>query len=84
MFYLIILFVQQNKTTVEPQHKKLKTMKKLSNVSPFILLLAPVFMMFVLAFATSSIHTNQNEEVALKAAPSTTGSIIKATTAILK
>ena len=59
-------------------------MKKLSNVSPFILLLVPVFMMFVLAFATSGIGNNQNEEVASKAAPSTTGSIIKATTAILK
>ena len=59
-------------------------MKKLSNVSPFILLLVPVFMMFVLAFAASSIGTNQNEEIALKAASSTTGSIIKATTAILK
>ena len=59
-------------------------MKKLSNVSPFILLLLPVFMMFVLAFAASAISTNQNEEVALKATPSTTGSIIKATTAILK
>lgn len=59
-------------------------MKKLSNVSPFILLLVPVFMMFVLAFATSNMNTNKNEEVALKSTPSTTGSIIKATTAILK
>ncbi|MES2650837.1 MAG: hypothetical protein V4663_03810 [Bacteroidota bacterium] len=59
-------------------------MKKLSNVSPFILLLVPVFMMFVLAFATANISTNQTEEVALKTAPSATGSIIKATTAILK
>ena len=59
-------------------------MKKLSNVSPFILLLAPVFMMFVLAFATSTISTTQNEEVVMKATPSTTGTIIKATTAILK
>lgn len=59
-------------------------MKKLSNVSPFILLLVPVFMMFVLAFATSSISTNQTEEVALKSTPSTSNSLIKATTAILK
>ncbi len=59
-------------------------MKNLSNVSPFILLLVPVFMMFVLAFATSTISTNQTEEVAMKATPSTTGTIIKATTAILK
>jgi len=55
-------------------------MKKLSNVSPFILLLVPVLMMFVLAFAAANISTKQNEEVAMK----TTGSIIKATTAILK
>jgi len=60
-------------------------MKKLANVSPFILLLVPVFMMFVLAFATSAISSNQNEELALKTTPSTTtSSIIKATTAILK
>ncbi|MGF1924971.1 MAG: hypothetical protein ACQUHE_12395 [Bacteroidia bacterium] len=59
-------------------------MKKLSNVSPFILLLVPVFMMFVLAFATSSISIDQNEEVALKTTPSTSNSLIKATTAILK
>lgn len=59
-------------------------MKKLSNVSPFILLLVPVFMMFVLAFATSTINTTPNEEVAMKAVPSTTGTLIKATTAILK
>jgi hypothetical protein len=59
-------------------------MKKLSNVSPFILLLVPVFMMMVLAFATATTTISQNEEVALKAAPSTTNTIIKATTAILK
>ena len=59
-------------------------MKKLSNVSPFILLLVPVFMMFVLAFATSTISSAQTEEVALKTTPSTTNTIIKATTAILK
>jgi hypothetical protein len=59
-------------------------MKKLSNVSPFILLLVPVFMMMVLAFATATTTVSQNEEVALKAKPSTTGSLIKATTAILK
>ena len=59
-------------------------MKKLSNVSPFILLLVPVFMMMVLAFATATTTVSQNEEVALKTTPSTTGNIIKATTAILK
>ncbi|HTM99620.1 MAG TPA: hypothetical protein VL088_12785 [Pedobacter sp.] len=58
-------------------------MKKLSNVSPFILLLVPVFIMMVLAFATTA-NINQNESVALKSTPSATTSMIKATTAILK
>ena len=48
-------------------------MKQLSNVSPFLLLLIPVFMMMVLAFAS----TGQNDEVALKTTPSTTVTIIK-------
>ncbi|RYG13265.1 MAG: hypothetical protein EOO07_17900 [Chitinophagaceae bacterium] len=59
-------------------------MKKLSNVSPFILLLVPVFMMFVLAFATSTISSTQTEEVALKTTSSASSNLIKATTAILK
>ncbi|MES2417913.1 MAG: hypothetical protein V4541_06970 [Bacteroidota bacterium] len=58
-------------------------MKKLSNISPFLLLLVPVFIMMVLAFATAN-NNIQNEEVALKTTPSTTGTIIKATSAILK
>lgn len=56
-------------------------MKKLSNVSPFLLLLFPVFIMMVLAFTTST-PTNQSEEVVLKT--TTTGTIAKATAAILK
>jgi hypothetical protein len=59
-------------------------MKKLSNVSPFILLLVPVFMMFVLAFATSTISASQTEEVAVKTTSSTSNNLIKATAAILK
>ncbi|WP_143095959.1 hypothetical protein [Pedobacter insulae] len=59
-------------------------MKKLSNISPFILLLVPVFVMMVLAFATATTNISQNEVAALKSAPSATGSIIKATTAIIK
>ena len=55
-------------------------MKKLSNVSPFLLLLFPVFIVMVLAFTTST-PANQDEEVALKT--TTTGTIAKAT-AILK
>lgn len=56
-------------------------MKKLSNVSPFLLLLFPVFIMMVLAFTTST-TVNQDEEVALKT--TNTNTIAKATTAILK
>ncbi len=41
-------------------------------------------MMFVLAFATTSTSINHNEEVALKTTPSTSNSLIKATTAIIK
>jgi hypothetical protein len=57
-------------------------MKKLSNVSPFLLLLFPVFIMMVLAFATST-TTNQDDEVALKNT-TPTNTIVKATAAILK
>ena len=57
-------------------------MKKLSNVSPFLLLLFPVLIMMVFAFATT-INDNQNEELVLKTSTPTT-SIVKATTAILK
>lgn len=57
-------------------------MKKLSNVSPFLLLLFPVFIMMVLAFATSTAN-NQDEEVMVKTS-TPTNTIVKATTAILK
>ncbi|RZK40491.1 MAG: hypothetical protein EOO90_15080 [Pedobacter sp.] len=59
-------------------------MKKLSNVSPFILLLVPVLMMFALAFTSAKIEASQNEEVALETNPTKTGLVIKATTAIFK
>jgi len=57
-------------------------MKKLSNVSPFLLLLVPVFFMMLLAVATNTTNI-QNEEVA-KATTQNTNSIVKATAAILK
>jgi hypothetical protein len=57
-------------------------MKKLTNVSPFLLLLFPVFIMMVLAFATNN-PIAQDEEVAAKAT-ATTSTMVKATTAILK
>jgi hypothetical protein len=50
-------------------------MKKLSNVSPFLLLLFPVFIMMVLAFATSNV-TSANEEVALKTSTSAGNTIL--------
>lgn len=43
-------------------------MKRLTNVSPFLLLLVPVFIMMLLTFTTGNINS-QNEEVALKSAP---------------
>lgn len=57
-------------------------MKKLTNVSPFLLLLFPVLIMMVLAFATSN-PLNQDQETAAKTTTSTSN-IVKATTAILK
>lgn len=57
-------------------------MKKLSNVSPFLLLLFPVFIMMVLAFATSATN-NQDEQIMVKnSTPANT--IVKATASILK
>ncbi|AOM77652.1 hypothetical protein [Pedobacter steynii] len=47
-------------------------MKKLANVSPFLLLLVPVFMMMVLTIA-NSVTTTQNEEMAAKATTSVKG-----------
>lgn len=42
-------------------------MKRLSNISPFILLLVPVFFMMILAFAAPVASADQNNEVAVKA-----------------
>jgi len=42
-------------------------MKRLSNISPFILLLVPVFFMMILAFAAPVASENQNDEMAVKA-----------------
>jgi len=58
-------------------------MKKLTNVSPFLLLLFPVLIMMVLTFATSN-PINQDEESAAKTSTAATSTIVKATTAILK
>lgn len=55
-------------------------MKKLTNVSPFLLLLFPVLIMMIMALATSNPASDQ-EAIAKTTA---TGSIVKATSAILK
>jgi hypothetical protein len=53
----MILFVSSNYTN----------MKRLSNISPFILLLVPVFVMIILTFTTiNSNNNNANNEVAVK------------------
>lgn len=47
-------------------------MKKLTNISPFLLLLVPVFMMMILTLTTTSMN-NQNDEAALKSSVSKAG-----------
>lgn len=51
-------------------------MKKLSNVSPFLLLLVPVFIMMVFSFASTTNTTSNDNEVVLKSSPSK-GALIK-------
>ncbi len=56
-------------------------MKKLTNTSPFLLLLLPLLMMIILTFA---VNTNQNDgEIVIKPAKNNT-SIVKQVTAIFK
>ena len=69
--------------TNRPYNIKYRTMKKLANVSPFLLLLFPVFIMMFIAIATN-VNTTQEDEVALKSAAPTSNTIVKATAAILK
>ncbi|MBE9598877.1 hypothetical protein [Pedobacter sp. MC2016-24] len=49
-------------------------MKKLANVSPFLLLLIPVFMMMLLTFVTSH-NANQDDDFATKPSGSKTSYI---------
>jgi len=58
-------------------------MKNLFNVSPFILLLVPVFVMMILTFTTNANHPDQATEIAAKATVSTT-SLDKTTISISK
>ena len=56
-------------------------MKKLANVSPFILLLVPVFVMMLLTFTTSINSTNaQQENIAVKSKTTESNSLIKVST----
>ncbi len=57
-------------------------MKKLTNVSPFLLLLFPVFMVMLMAIATSFAKEDQTEMLTNKTSTSTGFS--KVTAAILK
>jgi len=51
-------------------------MKKLTNVSPFLLLLVPVFMMMVLTL-TSNVNNNQNDEEMASKTTASKGALIK-------
>ena len=51
-------------------------MKKLANVSPFLLLLVPVFIM-VLLTVTTSVSNSHNEDVALKASSAAKTEMVK-------
>ncbi|WP_432713607.1 hypothetical protein [Pedobacter sp.] len=54
-------------------------MKKLANVSPFILLLVPVFVMMLLTF-TTSINSNAEQEHIVKSKVNTESSLLKVST----
>ena len=58
-------------------------MKKLTNVSPFLLLLVPVFLVMLFTFTTSD-NNNQNEKMAEKTTSSPTMGVVKAASVILK
>ncbi len=55
-------------------------MKKLANVSPFILLLVPVFVMMLLTFTTSINNTEEQENIAVKSKTETSNALIKVST----
>lgn len=57
-------------------------MKKLTNVSPFLLLLVPVFMVMLFAFTING--NSADKEIVAKTTTSNTTTIVKAATAILK
>ncbi|WP_113660680.1 hypothetical protein [Pedobacter nanyangensis] len=60
-------------------------MKKLTNVSPFLLLLFPVFVVMLFAFASNSSEANHNEEGLVKTtSASENATIVKAASVILR
>jgi hypothetical protein len=58
-------------------------MKKLTNVSPFILLLVPVFVMMLLTF-TTSINSDQEQEKIVAKKANTSESMTKVSAAYLR
>lgn len=59
-------------------------MKKLTNVSPFLLLLVPVFVVMLFAFTTNGNSANNNEEGLAQNTANTNTSIVKTAAGILK
>jgi len=55
-------------------------MKKLANVSPFILLLLPVFVMMLLTFTTSINSSNEQQNITVKSTATSNSSLIKVST----
>ncbi len=58
-------------------------MKKLTNVSPFLLLLVPVFVMMIFAVSMTSNEIPQ-EEMAATTSTSVAGTIVKAAATMMK
>jgi hypothetical protein len=58
-------------------------MKKLTNVSPFLLLLAPVFLVMLFTFTSNSNQAN-SKEIAEKTTTNPTSTVVKAASFILK
>jgi len=57
--------------------EKTNIMKTLSNISPFILLLVPVFVVLLLTFTTSINSSRQNDEASVKRTVNTRGPVVK-------
>lgn len=59
-------------------------MKKLTNVSPFILLLVPVFVMMLLTFTTSINSNKANAEISAKSTINSPNTLVKVNTELSK